>query len=84
MPQNSPLARGIGDDSNYANLLTLYDRVLGTFTPADRARWVIYGLDEADPAKTSSFPCLLSMPFQTANHQPVPDTKVRIHAGAGQ
>jgi len=71
-------------NSNYANLLTVYDRVLGTYTPADRATSVIYGLDEADPAKTASFPGLLSMPFQTAEHQPVPDTKVRIRASAGQ
>jgi sterol desaturase/sphingolipid hydroxylase (fatty acid hydroxylase superfamily) len=71
-------------NSNYANLLTVYDRVLGTYTPADRATSVVYGLDEGDPAKTASFPSLLSMPFQTAERQPVPDTKVRIHAGAGQ
>jgi len=58
--------------------------VLGTYTPADRAMSVVYGLDEADPAKTTSFPSLLSMRFQTAERQPVPDTKVRIHAGVGQ
>jgi sterol desaturase/sphingolipid hydroxylase (fatty acid hydroxylase superfamily) len=71
-------------NSNYANLLTVYDRVLGTYTPADRATSVVYGLDEADPARTASFPGLLSMPFQTTEHQPVPDTKVRIQARAGQ
>ena len=71
-------------NSNYANLLTVYDRVLGTYTPADRATSVVYGLDETDSAKAASFPGLLSMPFQTAEHQPVPDTKVRIHASAGQ
>lgn len=71
-------------NSNYANLLTVYDRVLGTYTPAHRAMSVVYGLDDADPARTASFPGLLSMPFQTPEHQPVPDTKVRIQASAGQ
>jgi sterol desaturase/sphingolipid hydroxylase (fatty acid hydroxylase superfamily) len=40
-------------NSNYANLLTVYDRVLGTYTPADRAASVVYGLDEADATKNS-------------------------------
>jgi sterol desaturase/sphingolipid hydroxylase (fatty acid hydroxylase superfamily) len=71
-------------NSNYANLLTIYDRVLGTYTPANRATSVVYGLDEADATKIASFPGLLSMPFQTPEHQPVPDTKVRIQASAGQ
>jgi hypothetical protein len=42
-------------NSNYANLLTLYDRLLGTYTPAFRARSVVYGLDDADPGKVGSF-----------------------------
>lgn len=71
-------------NSNYANLLTVYDRVLSTYTPSDRATSVVYGLDEVDPTKTASFPGPLSMPFQAPEHQPVPDTKVRIHASAGQ
>jgi len=67
-------------NSNYANLLTIYDRVLGTYTPSDRAASVVYGLDEADPATTASFPALLSMPFARDELQPVPDTKVRMGA----
>ena len=51
-------------NSNYANLVTLYDRLLGTYTPAERASSVEYGLDDADPAKLGSFPALLTMPFQ--------------------
>jgi sterol desaturase/sphingolipid hydroxylase (fatty acid hydroxylase superfamily) len=31
-------------NSNYANVLTLWDRVLGTFTPSERAYTVQYGL----------------------------------------
>jgi len=69
-------------NSNYANVLTLYDRLLGTYTPADRAESVVYGLDDADPAMVGSFASLLSMPFRTSARSAVPDTKVRIEAGA--
>src|SRR5262245_13821050 len=51
-------------NSNYANLLTLYDRVLGTYTPSARATSIVYGLDHTDPIRTGSFNALLSMPFQ--------------------
>ena len=51
-------------NSNYGNVLTIYDRLLGTFTPSDRAESVIYGLDEVDPTRIASFRGLVSMPFQ--------------------
>src|SRR5262249_42234030 len=70
-------------NSNYANLLTIYDRVFRTYTPSDRATSVVYGLDEADPATTASFPALLSMPFARDERQPVPDTKIRMGASTG-
>jgi hypothetical protein len=54
-------------NSNYGNVLTLYDRILGTFIPSDQAGSVVYGLDEVDPARIGSFGGLLSMPFQ---HEP--------------
>jgi sterol desaturase/sphingolipid hydroxylase (fatty acid hydroxylase superfamily) len=71
-------------NSNYANLLTLYDRLLGTYTPAARAASVVYGLDDADPQDIASFPRLLSLPFR--KHEPAlePDTKVRMEASAGR
>ncbi len=50
-------------NSNYGNVLTIYDRMLGTFTPSDRAASVVYGLDEADPRRIGSFGGLLTMPF---------------------
>jgi len=53
-------------NSNYGNVLSIYDRVLGTYTPSDRARSVRYGLDDADPVRVASLPGLLSMPF----HEP--------------
>jgi sterol desaturase/sphingolipid hydroxylase (fatty acid hydroxylase superfamily) len=71
-------------NSNYANLLTIYDRLLGTYTPADRAASVVYGLDEADPEAVASFPGLLAMPFRESEARLVPDTKVRIGASAGR
>jgi len=71
-------------NSNYANVLTLYDRLLGTYTPAERAASVVYGLDDADSEAVASFPALLSMPFQTSGDNEVPDTKVRIEGGIGQ
>ena len=71
-------------NSNYANLVTLYDRLLGTFTPAERANSVVYGLADADPAQVGSFPALLSMPFQTPGPSRSPDTKIRIEASVGR
>jgi len=70
-------------NSNYANLLTVYDRLLGTYTPVDRADSVVYGLSEAERLATASYPQLLSLPFGTAETgASVPDTKVRVEAAA--
>jgi sterol desaturase/sphingolipid hydroxylase (fatty acid hydroxylase superfamily) len=56
-------------NSNYGNVLTIYDRILGTFTSADRALAVVYGLDDADPGRIASLPGLLSMPFERLSPQ---------------
>jgi len=50
-------------NSNYGNILTIYDRLLGTYTPAERAYSVTYGLEDADPARLGSLAGLLAMPF---------------------
>jgi len=71
-------------NSNYANVLTVWDRVLGTFTPSHRAYTVVYGLDDADPTRLGSFSALLGMPFAARETVPVPDTKVREHAPAAR
>jgi sterol desaturase/sphingolipid hydroxylase (fatty acid hydroxylase superfamily) len=71
-------------NSNYANLLTIYDRLLGTYTPASRAESVVYGLDDAGRMSTASCPGLVAMPFQRPEPAAVPDRKVRLGAGAGQ
>jgi sterol desaturase/sphingolipid hydroxylase (fatty acid hydroxylase superfamily) len=68
-------------NSNYANLLTIYDRLLGTYTSPDRAQAVVYGLEDAEPLAAASYPTLLALPFRQAAHTgDDPDTKVRIEA----
>ena len=69
-------------NSNYANLTTIYDRLLGAYTPVERAATVVYGLDDADPDALASFSGLLSMPFRASEPPLLTDTKVRIGAGA--
>jgi sterol desaturase/sphingolipid hydroxylase (fatty acid hydroxylase superfamily) len=51
-------------DTNYGNLLSLYDRVLGTFTPSERALAVAYGLEDVDPTEARSFVGMNAMPWR--------------------
>ncbi len=71
-------------NSNYANLLTIYDRLLGTYTPSVRAESVAYGLDDAEHLGRARFPGLLTIPFQGPSTATVPDTKVRIEVSGGR
>jgi sterol desaturase/sphingolipid hydroxylase (fatty acid hydroxylase superfamily) len=71
-------------NSNYSNIVTIYDRLLGTYTPSHRAASVVYGLDDADPRRVGSFRALLTTPFEPAAPPALPDTKIRIKAGAGR
>lgn len=71
-------------NSNYANLLTLYDRVLGTYTAAARAEHVVYGLDHARQLAEAPLPGLLTLPFDADSTAGVPDRKVRLEPGAGR
>ena len=50
-------------NTNYGNIFSLFDRVLGTFTPSARATSVDYGLDAHDDAETQTFVGLLRLPF---------------------
>ena len=79
-------------NSNYANLLTLYDRLLGTYTPAERAASVVYGLDEAErPAGRRRFPACCRCRFRHRSAQPSltqksgskPSTAGNMRRGAG-
>ena len=57
-------------DSNYGNLLALFDRAFGTFRHSDEAFAVVYGLDEVEPARAKSLPELLRLPLARYNHLP--------------
>lgn len=52
-------------DSNYANLLSLWDRLFGTFTPPERAGDVSYGLEDVDQKRSGRLAALLSMPVES-------------------
>lgn len=53
-------------DSNYGNLLALFDRGLRTFTPSHRALAVRYGLDDVDPNAAKSVAWLMALPFRVS------------------
>jgi sterol desaturase/sphingolipid hydroxylase (fatty acid hydroxylase superfamily) len=71
-------------NSNYANLLTLYDRLLGTYTPAERAASVVYGLHDPDPLREASFSGLIAIPFQPPDRGIPPGREIGIEASAGR
>ena len=61
-------------DTNYGNLLSVYDRVLATFTPTAKAFSVAYGLDDVQSSQRQTVAGLLAMPFRNAEQS---------HAAAG-
>jgi sterol desaturase/sphingolipid hydroxylase (fatty acid hydroxylase superfamily) len=63
-------------DTNYGNLVSWWDRLFGTFTPACRGRDVAYGLDGFDDPATQTTGGLLALPFRAVE----PD---RLADGAG-
>src|SRR5262245_34389803 len=68
-------------NSNYANLLTIYERLLGTYTPAERAHSVVYGLADAERLARGSYPTLVALPFQPASQTlDASDPRGRIEA----
>lgn len=50
-------------DSNYGNILAIFDRVFGTFRPTDEALLVTYGLDDINPQEGKSIARLVRLPF---------------------
>lgn len=54
----------IETDSNYGNILSVFDSGLGTYTPTERANQVRYGLDEIDREQSVSFSTLLKLPWR--------------------
>lgn len=67
-------------DSNYSNLLSIWDRIGGTYNRGPRFSELRYGLDGFDDAEKQSLRGLLKMPFMsewgqlapTAQHKPEP------------
>ena len=51
-------------DTNYGNIVSWWDRLFGTFTPASAGRAVHYGLDDLDDASTQTTLGLLRLPFR--------------------
>jgi sterol desaturase/sphingolipid hydroxylase (fatty acid hydroxylase superfamily) len=67
----------IETDSNYGNILSLFDRVFGTFTPPSPARCIEYGLAGYDDAGSQQLGALLRLPFR--GRAPSPGT---LHIGS--
>jgi sterol desaturase/sphingolipid hydroxylase (fatty acid hydroxylase superfamily) len=57
-------------DSNYANLLSLFDRVFRTYTPSSRVDSVCYGLEGYDTAEQQSITGVLTTPFRAEHAEP--------------
>lgn len=55
-------------NSNYGNVLSVFDRLFGTFTPSRRGAAIDYGLDGHDDAAQQTVRGLLGMPFRPAAH----------------
>jgi sterol desaturase/sphingolipid hydroxylase (fatty acid hydroxylase superfamily) len=59
-------------DTNYGNILSIWDRVFSTFTPSSMGVNIHYGLDGFDDAATQSFAGLLRLPFRPASSGSAP------------
>jgi sterol desaturase/sphingolipid hydroxylase (fatty acid hydroxylase superfamily) len=59
-------------DSNYGNLLSLWDRLFGTFTPARCASDVDFGLEGSDHPDAQTTAGLLSAPLRQRAERPAP------------
>lgn len=59
----------IETDSNYGNILTLFDRLFGTFTPPTRGVEVNCGLAGFDDDETQRVGALLRLPFRPATRR---------------
>jgi sterol desaturase/sphingolipid hydroxylase (fatty acid hydroxylase superfamily) len=57
-------------NTNYGNILSLFDRLFATFTPAERGLDIVYGLDGLDDAATQTTLGLLALPFRAQDRAP--------------
>jgi sterol desaturase/sphingolipid hydroxylase (fatty acid hydroxylase superfamily) len=51
-------------DTNFGNLLSIWDRLFGTFTPSHRGMDIAYGLDGFDRPEIQTTAGLLALPFR--------------------
>lgn len=68
-------------NTNYGNILAIFDRLFATFTPAERGLDIVYGLDGFDDASTQTTSGLLALPFRGENPSRVKRTS-KVLAGA--
>jgi sterol desaturase/sphingolipid hydroxylase (fatty acid hydroxylase superfamily) len=64
-------------DTNYGNIFSVFDRLLGTFTPTVRGERIAYGLDGFDDPATQTTAALLAAPFRDETHLPERANAVR-------
>jgi sterol desaturase/sphingolipid hydroxylase (fatty acid hydroxylase superfamily) len=64
-------------DTNYGNLFSWWDRLLGTFTPSRAGARVAYGLDGLDGPETQTAAGLLALPFRSRGG-PAPAVGYRV------
>jgi sterol desaturase/sphingolipid hydroxylase (fatty acid hydroxylase superfamily) len=58
-------ARDVAEsNSNYGNVLSIFDRLFGTFTAPARGRPIAYGVDGYDDRATHTVAGLLALPFR--------------------
>ena len=51
-------------NTNYGNIVSLFDRLFGTFTPSECGRNIVYGLDGFDEPALQTTVALLAMPYR--------------------
>jgi len=56
-------------DTNFGNLLSLFDRLFGVFTPSERGLAIEYGLDGFDDPSRQTTAALLREPFRSAGRE---------------
>jgi sterol desaturase/sphingolipid hydroxylase (fatty acid hydroxylase superfamily) len=67
-------------ETNFGNLVSLWDRVFGTFTPPHVGATIVYGLDGLDDAATQSTLGLLGLPFRQIPAQTQEDLRATATA----
>ena len=65
-------------DTNYGNLLSVWDRLFGSFTPSSAGTAITYGLDGYDRADRQTTRALLAMPFTRAATDDAPTRPRRV------